>query len=325
MSSPVYVGFWRHLDPEEKGTGWTLTVPTTTGVVIMSTTTLLISVAGGYLWRIAAFALHQVRSDSQPRDGLYHFIQALLANALSSATTAWTLILLGWKWRSSARESPWRLENLVVFGASILIPVTFVFMGISISYWLKDDDLVLGTGENCGHLNDANLAAEGFSAIDNAAIVSAWASRIAYESLDYAQRCYARTRPENGACSSFQMPALPTQNKTVPCPFDERICGLEEAFQVDSGLLHSDVHLGLNLPEEHRMSIRKVLTCVPTLAEDSFSTDWLEEDPFNGTSSLAKPGDTYKYYNLGPSNGGNFTTYLSNYTDALSQTGYYLT
>ena len=286
--------------PRGKGNRLDAHAPIVAGVVVASATTLLISVAGRHLWSIVAFALHQLRATSEPHDGLYHQIQALLANASYSSSTARMLLSMGWKWRSSARDAPWRLQNLLVLIVASFHLVGIAFLGISISYWLNLDSPVLGTGENCGVMTESKLHRDGLPFIDISNIVFTWGNRIAAGSLDYAQRCYAKTRAENGACASFHRKTLPFTNRTVPCPFSDTICAVPHAFQVDSGFIHSDTHLGVNLPLESRVSFRKVITCSPTLAEDNFSTEWIRDDPTQASSPFSMQGDSYKYYMLGP-------------------------
>ena len=159
--------------------------------------------------------------------------------------------------------------------------------------------------------------------MDTNSITSAWSTRVASESLSYAQRCYSKTRSEGGTCASFQLPFVPFTNKTVPCPFTENMCALPDAFQVDSGFVDSDKDLGINLPPRNRVSFRKVITCVPTLAEENFSSPWVEQPPALPIYNDAVRGDAFKYYNLGRGiHGLSFTAVASNYSEWVAFNDY---
>ena len=90
--------FWNttnlHWPLEELGArppryGWsTLALPVTSGIPFVSFVTFLIADSGQHPWTITDFALHQLRSTPQERDGFHHEPQTLLANSPCSSTTA---------------------------------------------------------------------------------------------------------------------------------------------------------------------------------------------------------------------------------------------
>jgi len=320
MSSAVQIGFWRNWDPNIASHGLTLTLPIAGAVIFVSFTTFLIAIAGQHLWAISAFVLHQLRSTPVERDGLYHEQQSLLANTLSSATTAWKLLSMLFKWRKSSNQPVWPTACLVF--AAVFQILAVASTSIAISRWLHVDNVVLAKGDRCGSFSPDLTFQTSVSRLEQNNIFYLWGRWVASESLNYAQRCYFRTRPEAGACKAFQMPSFPITNRTVKCPFDERMCALSTAFEVDSGYLDSDKHLGINLPPDSRVRLRKIITCAPTLAEENFSTDWVPERPPTIEEIPGFWGDTYKYYHLGGTPEEDYSYVLSKYAEQISQADY---
>jgi hypothetical protein len=146
----------------------------------------------------------------------------------------------------------------------------------------------------------------------------------AMKSLQYAWDCYNPTSlADSNTCKLYTIPSInATVNTRVPCPFDENICGLPQAISVDTGLVDSNAHLGINTSPSGRLQFRKVLTCVPTTAEERYSTDW-EVGPIWGIEWVQLPQDKHKYYYLGPlDQNNNYTFSISNYSLWTAPFGY---
>jgi len=135
----------------------------------------------------------------------------------------------------------------------------------------------------------------------------------AARSWRYVQSCYNASSGSQNAqepCKSYAASQIPFTARSVPCPFSKDICALPNATQFDSGYVDSDQHMGINTVPDLRVRVRKLLTCVPLLAEERFSSNWTHDpDP-----STTLPGDTYRYYFLGPAIGYNYTWFVNNYT-----------
>ena len=318
MSSSIHTGFWRNWDPAAPAYGWTLTLPVQGGVIFVSFVTLLIAVAGAHLWSLMALTLHQLRSTTLPRDGLYHQEQVLLANTTSSSSAAWTLLIMLWKWRSSARRPVWRSSYLFIVAVAHFLGVSSA--GIAISRWLRVENLVLGTGKKCGFVQPSWSFSQTLDSQQQNNAFYVWARRLSQDTMSYTRSCYAKKLPYEGACQSFQLASIPFSHRNVPCPFGSRLCALPTALEVDSGYLDSNTHFGINLPPEDKVSFRKIITCAPTLADQNFATNWTSERPLEGDSSVW--GDVYKYYNLGRTAKANYSRSLSNYSERLSESDY---
>ncbi len=106
-------------------------------------------------------------------------------------------------------------------------------------------------------------------------------------------------------CNSFVQTTLSktTVNYTDACPFLDNICDTA-AITYNSGLLDSDVDLGINAKPRDRVQFRRVVSCASIPADSPrFSTDWnttltpelFRYDPQTG------PGLAFKYYDFGAS------------------------
>lgn len=89
----------------------------------------------------------------------------------------------------------------------------------------------------------------------------------------YARQCYGNNTATQ-LCSSYKIPALPIHmSNTTDCPFPgkEQIClPNSTTLTLDTGLLDSHDHLGINTPPSNRFAFRRVDQCIP-LVVDKYS------------------------------------------------------
>ena len=83
-------------------------------------------------------------------------------------------------------------------------------------------------------------------------------------SLRYAQNCYAGGGSNTTLQRDCQVHAVPSISSTMkrdsPCPFETSTC-TGPAFTIDSNLIDTRYHLGMNVKDEDRLQIRKVTSC----------------------------------------------------------------
>lgn len=87
----------------------------------------------------------------------------------------------------------------------------------------------------------------------------------------------------------------------APCPFGSDAC-TGATFVIDSGLIDTRYHLGMNVRNEDRLQFRKSTTCAPIDMErysTAFTTELIPGAEFLLYTGVM-PNDTYKYYYLGP-------------------------
>lgn len=93
-----------------------------------------------------------------------------------------------------------------------------------------------------------------------------YGSRLITASASYAQQCYDYNGAKQG-CSEFVQKQLPrTVYRDVSCPFPgkDRICIRDNTnLRIDSGLIDSHAHLGINAASKDRFAYRHVVECAP--------------------------------------------------------------
>ncbi|KLU91505.1 hypothetical protein MAPG_10023 [Magnaporthiopsis poae ATCC 64411] len=315
MSGSVYIGVWTNYYTNTV----TLTVTQDVGSVLTAALALFVSVAISHLWSIVCFIIHQIRSTPQPRSGIHHQRQALLRNNTTAAWTAWVLIKLAWTWRGKARG--------VAGGTAVLVPISVLFVafiaGMSIlssRIQLINSDVLL-TGQECGRVPPLTVNEDGkWSPTEGQAALTML--KWSYErATEYGQNCYGPATspddPEPPSCRDFPLTRVPMSIRVgVPCPFGDGVCAEPSgAITLDTGLIDSNDHLGVNSPPGDRIKYQKIMTCSPIRAEN-YSSPWMAKPPRDsGLSDAATAaGVFYKTYNLGPGSNTNYTWLSSNRT-----------
>lgn len=94
------------------------------------------------------------------------------------------------------------------------------------------------------------------------------------------------------------------------------------AMQLDTGLVDSQLELGVNAPVKDRIKYRHLATCSP-IKQKGFATDWLNATMVNvtGITSEPQPGEMLKFYDYGGILGTNHTFWVSNWWAYATQPG----
>ena len=303
----------------------TLTISPSHGPYLISFLALFVGIVGNHLWGIICFILHQSLSTSDDRDGLHHQFQVLLRNSSNGASFLWMMAKLAITWRRRARHV--KRTWLLSVPATAYVAVIALAAVFSSVVTLAGDE-VLARGSACGWmgLEDTSLSNLTTSEASDDAIVGWSVGRWqALKALEYSKACYdINSLGTSSACKLYTTPTISTTvDKQVPCPFGGDICGLPHGITVDTGLIDSSAQLGINSPSSSRLKFRKVLSCVPTMAEERYSSGW--EPLLSGRDDIVFSGDRFKYYYLGGIGASNNLTWgLSNYTRFLKGPGYHL-
>jgi hypothetical protein len=119
----------------------------------------------------------------------------------------------------------------------------------------------------------------------------------------YARSCYpSGSKADSTTCSIFTRQWLETYaNSSDACPFQDNICDTA-AITLDSGLIDSDFHLGINTAASDRIQLRKILSCASIPVEKLYSSNWIADSPLQTFpwDPDSGPGVLFKYYYLGP-------------------------
>ncbi|KAH8889599.1 hypothetical protein GQ53DRAFT_825039 [Thozetella sp. PMI_491] len=281
---PVYIGIWKNWSYGPIF-GSTLTLTKQNGTLLIAFIAFFVTIVGSHMWHLASFCLHWYLSTQAPMDGLHHQRQAVLRNSASPSGGAYTLLQIAWAWRNTVRR-PW-----LRFGPVILISLA-IASGLALVS-LFSSRIAMGTevliaSPRCGILGGYNTTAR-----DEQTSLLATRTQLIETAAEYAQRCYSNTTSSTADCSSFVMKTAPVSMTTnASCPFDSSLCIRQNASVIlDTGLLDSHTHLGLNSPADKRFQYRSIMHCSP-LATDGFTSLYNVSE-----------NESYKLYKYGTTGG----------------------
>ena len=254
---------------------------------------IFVSVAGGSVWRILAFVIHQQRVSKTPSDGLHYQQQAILRNVATPGVASWQLLWLVPPWRKLARRPFWRSLPLVLL--AILNLSLFFAAGILVAEVTRTPGSdVLVRSSNCGNwtLNDTDilLAFQGKNVNDTVSAAT------------YARACYGG--PSNALeCNQYPVQSLPySRTENVTCPFVDGMCLRKyPAIAFDTGNISSHDHFGINAQIKDRITYRRMTTCAPLMSLGYTSTmNYTDAVNASVGDFTGMDGDVIDFYNYGP-------------------------
>lgn len=266
--------------------GWTITVPVAQGALIATGLAVIVGLAGDAAWTNAAFALHQYRARDEPQTGLFRMQQVALRNAGGPIGFAWDIVCIGHAWRKNKdfwtliRSYELALVPLILEGLFVAGAILVGLVGVA----PYKANLVLLEPTNCGFWSPEREPVEG---PNKEYYSAAWLTSAKYiaeveRGRQYASQCYHNQDVRLG-CTGLTIQQLPYQTfANATCPFD-KMCktGPEGAFRVDTGLINSLQHLGVNSAKADRVDFQIVTTCAP-IDIDDYAT-YAKEQYLNST------------------------------------------
>ncbi|PHH89538.1 hypothetical protein CDD83_5824 [Cordyceps sp. RAO-2017] len=245
--------------------GLTLTLDKTTGSYLIAFTAVFISLAGSSFWRILRLALYRSYSTLEPGDTLHHQRQVLLRNSITAPASLWAFSQLGWTWRQSGCRA-WLRTLPAILCAIFSIAAFAAASGLSSRLFSSLSRAVLIDGSKCG------LPTGNVGKLENKTVFYTGireAMRIADLSRHYAEQCYTGKPTGVSDCITYIQPRLSSLiNRYAPCPFSAGICRSNSSnLRLDTGLIDSHHHLGINAPFKDRFQIRFVAHCAPLITE----------------------------------------------------------
>lgn len=175
---------------------------------------------------------------------------------------------------------------------SIFHLIMLTAAGLFASQALIVGDDVLARGPACGWAGEvsewANFSASTQSLDTINALIIMTRSTI-QKSYTYSRSCYGEDA--EGTSSLCDMFVKRHVNSTIdletPCPFPGDVCS-EPAVMIDSGLIDSNVHLGISAPPADKVYLRKTTTCAP-----------LKDEKYIGSQYDPVTNHTYATYAFG--------------------------
>lgn len=330
----VYEGIWTDWS---RGNVWglTWTLCPTQAIIVTNALAVFVTISAIRLWTIIRFILSELSASEQP-DLTPHLRkkQVILRNAGSDLATAWLMGNLFWSSRRTTNnKKSWSTLGIALF--ALIFAVTFwiagVFSNKAISASLPNgSSAVLAQSKQCGILNQtySDIAKNGlFSTKHEFDLFVQNAAKQKYDmqlSLGYAQECYltqtsVKSTSMSSACNTFKAPIL---NWTISygdsCPFAPQLCHKDsDVIVLDTGLIDSHDHLGINASPKDRLKYQRRTTCA-VLDDSGHITGW--DGVIVNASSPRPPADT-AYANYGPSlyKNTNYTYSYSNFGSFYDQ------
>ena len=287
---PVYLGVWTNWS-RGPALGLTLTMTRDNADLLIAFVAFYVAFVGGRIWRIFCFACHSIVSSrsNQPRDGTYHQHQVIMRNSPSATNAVVTLVQVLWAWRST-KGRPTGIPVITMLLAALLSLAFVVASGFSSRISTLAGDEVLIAGSRCGYLQERKSDFDGFIGVYSPHI-----SKLFLNAANYAQECYGESHSGLLGCNTFVTQALPfTVDTNAPCPFAPGLCRTNTSnIRLDTGLLDSNDHIGLNAKPEDRVLWRRVLHCAPLVTE-GYKTRQDQSFDLNGRR-VSKPMVRYHY------------------------------
>ena len=256
----IYVGFWTNWSRGHLA-GATLTLTHRAGALLTAFLAIFVAFVGTSFWRITRFTFHQLLSTENPRDGLYHQVQAILRNSETATVACTRLFYILWAWRQKARRPVRRLLPLLT--VTILTIICFTVASIfsaRISAGMSNEVLISST--SCGKIYTGDPNVVNSNMIQT--ILYPYLSQKATAWANYVETCYADT--QSGVCNSFIKRQLTNSiDRNASCPFQADMCrsNNNQSIKIDTGPLYIDSDFGVNVPPSLRYTFRFVTHCAP--------------------------------------------------------------
>lgn len=298
-------------------------MPTNQGPILVSFLTLFVQFSGACFWRVLCFVLHQCRSTTAARDGLFHQQQTILRNAITAPSALYNIGCSALAWRGKVRAPFLHFLPLLI--------VTLVHIGCFAAAGLLSSQIAsANAGEAlvrstaCGYpreiANVRNTQSENLSEKDldtfNAEVLLGRLTLT--KSAAYVRSCYNDgTSSASTDCNIFVRSHIvgvnPSAVTNASCPFGSDACATP-AVRYDSGSLHSNRDLGMNFPSTEGLSMRRVTTCAPILS-DTYATGWRDNLPeaYGGMTNTS-----VKFYEFGKGDVGCEATPSNSTTNATT-------
>ncbi len=181
-------------------------------------------------------------------------------------------------------------------GATLAVILSFTAAGIFVAEVASksyQDVVVLATSRDCGDLTFVwSPNATTAERLSRSQSQTKYAQEKYQSSRGYAASYYGNSSRFHLG-SPFVQPTLPCHGSPVPCPFDaegKTKClgpNLTEgpAWHMDSGVLDSHTHFGVNAPPRNRIGWRKLATCAVVDPTNFITQPFITTDNIGGTTT----------------------------------------
>lgn len=271
---PIYTGRW-HDHSRGSILGDTVTLDVRWGSYLIAALSTFIGLVGTALWSLLAFVIHQCRVSRDNEDAVYFQQQVVYRNQGSTIGAFLDLVKIFWAWRRKTddgnrahglgrRSCMFSLPPLLIFAA---FTAAGIFIGEVAGPTYRSNDVKIGSSR-CGYFTFNIKTADGAQDLELKTVNDTMNGR------QYSKNCY-HSNSSFGDCSVFPVQSLPYSSSFVDCPFGNdpsgsKLCLPDQsrALQMDTGLLDTDRHLGINAAQVNRLLVRNTVTCSPIRVHD---------------------------------------------------------
>jgi hypothetical protein len=308
-SGTVYTGTWTNW-AQGYYKGATLTLSNAQGAYLIAFLAIYVQVAGNHFWNLFCYLAFRFRATTQQRDGLYFQQQAILRNTTSPLTVLLYIYFAIRAWYKRANRPVIRCLSFILF--ALLHLACFTLAGIFSSQVTATVSDVLLKDLPCGGLGELHLL---YSQLPGQQTRNQNATRSYYytthirsmliKSASYANNCNGTDNSFNN-CAPFGRKFIDFETtRGVECPFESSMCLNDTSIRLDTGVIDSDIHFGINSRPADRLGYRRVMQCSP-IRRDGFESDWKNaSDPdvafLISEGQGVSPDEFLKTLNYGPS------------------------
>ena len=306
----VFEGIWMDWS-KTSVRGMTLTLTVEHATLLTNSLALFVTLAGGQLWTILRFSLHQIRAQqsrtTQTHRTAHDQQQVVLKNTMTDLGTAQYMFVLFWKLRHAHTTSKATRYAVLISVLAILHAALFLTAGAFSSTLTAAGSKVLSRSPFCGVWNEtyytlmdggANGASKEIFAL-SAQFNAKYGDDIQL-SIEYAQKCYldAETYATSSTCDVLpkSMINYSMTTETSSCPFQSQIChDASEMVTFDTGLLDSHIDLGINSRLEDRLTYQRITNCA-VLNDTGRMAGWNDTIFVSGDAHQPMQDVAYMYY-----------------------------
>ena len=291
--------------------GLTLTLTAKHSTLLTNSLALFVTLAGGQLWTIIRFSLHQIYAQqshtTKTHATAHNQQQVVLKNTMTDLGTAQYMSILFWRLRSASTRSKATYYAALISGLAIFHAALFLAAGAFSSTITAAGSKVLSRSPFCGVWNEtyytlmdggANGASKEIFALS--AQFNAKYSVDIQLSIEYAQKCYldAETYATSSTCDVLPKSKIEYSTTVQPssCPFQSRIChDASNMVTFDTGLVDSHIDLGINSQIEDRLTYQRMTSCA-VLNDTGRMAGWNDTTFVSGDVHQPLQDVAYMYY-----------------------------
>jgi hypothetical protein len=239
--------------------GKTITLTSSNGYFLVSFLTLYVAFAGNRFWVIVAFIFQLGMATKEHGDDEHNTRQAVLYYSSTPMSALCSFSAIAFHGKKTGRPF---LRTLLLIAVALFTAGAFIAASVLASQVVSgSSNEVLIASSNCSYWEPAKTDSFHQGGFRTKLTVDALAA------ATYSRACYGSSSTTSTQCDTYITRQIPWNETTGPkCPFSSpELCLLSppSVYQMDTGLIDSHSHLGLNARKAHRIAYRRLTTCAP--------------------------------------------------------------